>query len=153
MYFLRHAEAEEQRPGKGDAERRLTAKGVEQSNAVAKWAAEHKVDAKIVVTSPLVRARQTAEPVAVALRVPLVEDERLSGGRLTISALIGIIADQDDPEAIMLVGHEPDFSEIIGELTGGRVAMKKAALALVRCDRVADLCGELVWLTTAGGRK
>jgi phosphohistidine phosphatase len=153
MYFLRHADAEEQGQGKADSERALTAKGMRQSVDVAKWAAEHKVDARVVVTSPLLRARQTAEPMAAALDVPLVEDERLSGGRLTISALEGIVADQDDPEAIMIVGHEPDFSEILGELTGGRVAMKKAALAMVRCDRVADLCGELVWLTTAAGRK
>ncbi len=153
MYFLRHADAEGQGQGKPDSERGLTAKGMNQSVAVARWAAEHKVGPTVVVTSPLVRARQTAEPVAKALGVPLVEDERLSGGRLTLSALQGIVADQDDTDAILFVGHEPDLSEIVGELTGGRVVMKKAALAMVRCDRVADLCGELVWLTTAAARK
>jgi phosphohistidine phosphatase len=153
IYFLRHADAEEREPGKPDAIRALTPKGLDQSREVAQWAAGHKVAAQVVVTSPLVRARQTAEPVAEALGVPLVEDDRLGGGALTLRALMGIVADAGDPEGIVFVGHEPDLSEIIGELTGGKVALKKAALALVRCDRVEDLCGELVWLTTSAARK
>jgi phosphohistidine phosphatase len=146
LYFLRHGDAEERKPGQSDAERALTALGRRQSQDVARWLQEHQIRLDVVITSPLVRARQTAEPVASALGVPLSEDERLSGGQLTLKALEGILADGGAPQRALLVGHEPDLSMIIGELTGGRVDMKKAAVALVKCDRIGPNQGELAWL-------
>lgn len=152
VYFLRHGDAEDLRPGGSDAERRLTDKGLKQSARAAAWLRNHDVTVDVVVTSPLVRARQTAEPVARALEVDLREDARLSGGRLTVQALAALIADAGNPEAVLLVGHEPDFSMIIEELTGGAVEVKKAALVLVTCDRVTAGAGELAWLIPASLR-
>jgi phosphohistidine phosphatase len=153
LFFLRHAEAENIGMGRADADRVLTPKGEAQSRDVAQWAAAHKVSARLIVTSPYPRARQTAEPVARALGIPLVEDERLSAGSFDLAALTGILADHPDAPAVMFVGHEPDLSRTIADLIGGRVVMKKAALAMVRCDRVARDGGELAWLTTPAARK
>lgn len=146
IYFLRHADAEDRKPGGTDAERPLSIKGKRQSDNVARWLKNHGVEVEVVVTSPLLRARQTAETVAKALRTPLREDERLSGGLLTLDVLAQIIADSGAKEALLLVGHEPDFSLILAALTGGNVEVKKASAALVICHGIAPGEGELVWL-------
>jgi phosphohistidine phosphatase len=146
IYLMRHSDAEEARPGEEDAERRLTAEGTQQAENAAKWLKAHGIKVEAVVSSPLVRARQTAEPVARELKVPICTDARLAGGRLTLSALTGIVRDMGDPASILLVGHEPDMSLTVEELTGGRVDFKKGALALVKCDQIANGEGELCWL-------
>lgn len=146
IYFLRHGDAEDKKPGQSDAERRLTSLGTQQAQDAGRWLSEKGIKVDAIVSSPLVRARQTAEPVAAALQAQMTDDERLSGGRLTVEALAGIAADAGNPKSILLVGHEPDFSHIIGDLTRGTVRVKKAALALVKCDRVVAGSGKLEWL-------
>lgn len=146
IYFVRHGDAESKKPGQTDAERELTAVGVQQAQDLAKWMQKHGIQAAAVITSPLIRARQTAQPIADALGVPLQEDEHLGGGLLTMGALERIIKDAGDAESIMLVGHEPDLSGIIRELTGGEVEMKKAGAALVQCDGGRLAKCKLVWL-------
>jgi len=152
LYFVRHGDAESKKPGQTDAERELTAVGVQQAQELAKWMREHGVQAATVITSPLARARQTAQPIADALGVPMREDEHLSGGLLTAGALERIIKDAGDAESIMLVGHEPDLSGIIRELTGGEVEVKKAGAALVQCDGSRLAKCKLVWLIPAALR-
>ena len=72
-------------------------------------------------------------------------DDRLQPGFDT-RRLAAILADFPDTKALLLVGHEPDFSTIIGELTGARVVMKKGGLALVELDDPQSLQGVLYWL-------
>lgn len=146
IYFLRHGDAEARAPGESDAQPELTAWGKQQSQQTAQWLSQHGITVDLVVSSPLLRARQTAEAVAAALRTEVMEDERLSGGRLTLPALAAIIAETGTTDSLLLVGHEPDLSTIIGELTGGKVDMKKAAIALVSSPRVQTGSGELAWL-------
>lgn len=136
IYLLRHADAVEQAPGQPDAERELTGKGIKQTARVADWLDSRGVEVQCVISSPLLRAVQTAEPVAEALDVEMLTDNRLSGGRLTVQALAELVEELGHPDSIMLVGHEPDFSALIEELTGGQVEVKKAAVALVACDRI-----------------
>ena len=102
---------------------------------------------EVIVTSPLVRARQTAEIVGEALGVDdkVVDDERLAHG-FGRKQLGAILADHPDAESLMVVGHEPEFSATIGELTGGRVACKKGSLARVDVADRESLRGELIWL-------
>ena len=145
IYFLRHGDAEDKKPGQTDAERELTSLGMQQARDASRWLSDHGIEVALIVSSPLLRARQTAEPVAAALQAQITEDERLSGGQLTVEALAGIVTDAGNPNSILLVGHEPDFSRTIAALIGGAVDVKKAALALVECDRVAA-GGELAWL-------
>ena len=146
IYFLRHGEAQAKQAGQSDAQRNLMPLGKQQAEQAAQWLGQHGIVVDVVVSSPLVRARQTAQPVAAALQIEIREDERLSGGRLTLEALAGIVADADNPDSLLLVGHEPDFSTIIGQLTGGKVDIKKATLALVTCDDIKAGSGELAWL-------
>jgi phosphohistidine phosphatase len=125
IWLLRHGDAEDG-GGKPDAERELTEKGERQSRAAGKALKDLRVDLDVCVTSPKVRARQTAELACEELGAPVEEDERLSGGDfdpLEVAAGRG--------EEVMLVGHEPDFSSAIAATTGSRVKMKKGGLAAI----------------------
>jgi len=137
---------EERAPGQPDAARRLTKKGRRQAQRLAVWLGARKVEAQAIVTSPLIRARETAEPIAAAFGLDLKQEDRLAGGALTMARLAALLSDAGDPSAAILVGHEPDLSEIIRDLTGGAVEMRKAALALVTCERIAAEAGVLCWL-------
>jgi len=96
-----------------------------------------------IVTSPLVRAKQTAEIVAGALKMPIDEDPRLGIG-FNVEALRGILSDRRDAGAVMLVGHEPGMSLTIGAAIGeARIELKKGALACVAFSDVTQLHGEL----------
>ncbi len=146
LYLLRHADAEERKPGMADADRELTAKGREQAQRVAAWLKRQGVQAEALVSSPLVRARQTAEPVAEALGLKIIEDSRLAGLRLTAEAVRDLARELGTAESLLLVGHEPDLSDLIRELTRGQVEMKKGGIALVRCGNLAPGDGVLAWL-------
>jgi phosphohistidine phosphatase len=103
-----------------------------------------------IVTSPLARARRTAEIVAAELGMSerLVEDRRLAYG-FDARRLAEIVAREAPAASLMVVGHEPDFSATVAELTGGgRVDFKKGGLARVdvRGSQLDD--GMLAWLLT-----
>ena len=121
--MLRHAEAEDGTP---DAERRLTAKGEEQSRAVGAALKRLGIELDACVSSPKVRSLETARLACEQLGVEVTEDERLAGGPFDpreVAAGLG--------EHVMLVGHEPDFSLALHRMTGAQVRMKKAGLAAV----------------------
>jgi phosphohistidine phosphatase len=146
IYLLRHAEAEEQRPGGSDGERALTEKGWQQAQRAAAWLKAQGIEVEAIVSSPLLRAVQTAQPVAEALGKAVVTDKRVAGLRLTAQAVGEIAREYEVGESLLLVGHEPDMSDLIAELTRGQVEVKKAALALVSCEPVAPGGGVLRWL-------
>jgi phosphohistidine phosphatase len=156
LYFLRHGAAEKRGDWPGDdASRPLTEDGKTAVRAVARLLAAAGVRPDVVVSSPLVRARQTAEVAVEELghTASVIEDERLAGG-LEARHLASLLADLRRPERVMLVGHEPDFSRVIGELTGGRVVCKKGGIARVDVIDDKELRGDLVWLVPprlAGG--
>jgi len=145
LYFLRHGIAEDHRPGHPDAERRLTAEGREEMRGVARGIRTLGLEFDAILTSPLVRARETAEFVAEALdaKKALRKEPRLAG--CDMGDLAALLEGQASKAKILLVGHEPDFSSLIGALTGGRVRVAKASLACVACERVAPGAGELRW--------
>lgn len=150
LYFLRHGEAAPREDPKypKDYDRPLTKQGVKEMLDVADAIARLGIAPDVILTSPLVRARQTAEMVAdmIGMRKRLFETPALGGGfdLRKLNALLN----EHSCEKVMLVGHEPDFSMIISELVGGaNVAMKKAGLARVDVQNsVARGKGELVWL-------
>jgi len=123
IYLLRHGEAE---PRNGDdAARRLTEKGERQSETAGR--ALSTLDAKIdaCLTSPKVRAAETARLACAALGLePEVADE-LSGGGFDSAALTA------GRGGAMLVGHEPDFSDEIARLSGAKAKLRKGGLAIV----------------------
>jgi phosphohistidine phosphatase len=130
LYLLRHAHAGDPLKWSGpDAERPLSAKGRRQAGRIAAHLAAVGAEIEAIISSPKVRARETAEPVARALKGKVTIDERLAGG-LTVGALEAVIADAGDPGSVMVVGHDPDFSELAADLSAApALPMRKGALA------------------------
>ena len=121
IWMLRHAEAEEGTP---DADRRLTAKGKEQSLAVGAALDALGVPLEACVSSPKVRAVETARLACERLGIEVTQDERLAGGPFDPRDVAEGLG-----EHVLLVGHEPDFSLALHRMTGAQVRMKKAGLA------------------------
>lgn len=151
VYFLRHGIAGERSEWKGDdAERPLTDEGKEKTKSIADTIAQLELGLDAIITSPLVRAKQTAEIVAKKLNLEskMVEDKRLAPG-FDADKLHAILLDHPYGDTVMVVGHEPDFSETISELIGGgRIVIKKGGLALVDLPNAHSQRGELLWLLT-----
>jgi phosphohistidine phosphatase SixA len=148
LYLLRHADAGDPETWTGpDEVRPLSGKGEKQARRLGKFLAEVGFKPGAIITSPKTRARQTAEFVADAVGVDVAIDERLAGG-LDAVAIEAILFDAGEPERAMLVGHDPDFSELTEWITGASsIALKKCAL--VRLDTVRPISrasGTLRWL-------
>ena len=135
LYLLRHADAET--PAPTDDERPLSEKGIAQAKKVARFCATHEVQLAIVLTSPLPRARQTAEPVAEALGVEMVVVPWLASGMSPPAALEELRAYRSQ-EKVMIVGHEPDFSQLaallLGLPTNQALHLRKGSLTLLDLD-------------------
>ena len=144
LYFFRHGLAEEG-VDMEDAKRALTKEGQERTKAAAKALESLDVRPTWLYSSPLVRAYQTADILAPALKQKVTIREELAPGFgvAQVEAIIQALGDDDD---VMFVGHEPDFSTIVGKLTGGSVMMKKGGLARVDVVSRQPLLGTLVWL-------
>ena len=149
LYFLRHADAGSRETWKGsDASRPLSAEGAARMEREAEALAQLRLPLDVIVASPLVRARQTAEIVArrLALEDALRDDERLAPG-FGVEDLVGLLQDYRDRRAILLVGHEPDFSTVISAcIGGGQVECKKGGVARVDLRNPGSVQGVLVWL-------
>jgi len=149
IYFLRHGDAGARDKWAGsDEERPLTPEGAARMEREAVALSRLALPVELILTSPLVRARQTAEIAArrLSLRDVLKEDSRLRPG-FGVDGLSSILQDHRDVRALMLVGHEPDFSTVISTcIGGGSVEMKKGGVARVDIASPALLRGVLVWL-------
>ena len=143
LYFLRHGEADWPNWTKPDDERPLTDFGKKEVRQVAKLLQRLKVRPDFIVTSPLPRASQTAEIAAEHLRAKLREDEALEPG-FGIGELCTVLKRQHS-KILMLVGHEPDFTNVISALTGASLKLSKAGVALLDIDPESER-GKLLWL-------
>jgi phosphohistidine phosphatase len=112
VYLVRHAEAE---PGEPDALRRLTAAGRRQAQELGERLARERVDATAVVSSPLLRARETAAAIAAELGLSAEPDERLAPGA-TADGLRAVAADHG--RTLVAVGHQPDCGRIVAAIRG-----------------------------------
>jgi len=132
LWLLRHGEAEphDARP---DAERRLTARGERQAKAAGAALARLGIEFALVLTSPRVRGMDTARLACDSVGAEPVVHEPLSGGFDRDDAL-ELMAGQDADARVLVVGHEPDFSQVVHDLTGGIVDLKKGGVAAVRVD-------------------
>jgi phosphohistidine phosphatase len=140
LYLLRHAEAGD---APQDKDRQLTEHGRAQAGAAAAGIASLALGIELLLSSPLVRAVQTAEPVAKALSLPLANAEALTPGRTPAEALELLAASQGP---VLMVGHEPQLSGIVMAVTGGRVRMRKAMLARLELETEDPAQGKLGWL-------
>jgi phosphohistidine phosphatase len=148
LYLLRHADAGDPEAWtRPDAERPLSAKGRRQAERLGRHLAAVEFAPDAILTSPKVRAAETAGLVAEALGRPVEEDERLAGP-LGIDTLEAILTDAGSARRIVLVGHDPDFSEVLTDLVGAPgLSMRKGALARIDLDgSVEPGGGVLRWL-------
>ncbi|HEX8753821.1 MAG TPA: histidine phosphatase family protein [Solirubrobacterales bacterium] len=123
IYLLRHGDAE---AGNGDdAARRLTPKGELQARAAGLALAALATGVDVCLTSPKVRAAQTARLACEALGLEPERASELRGGPFDA---LSLAAGRGD---VLLVGHEPDFSEQVARLTGANVKLRKGGLAIV----------------------
>ena len=149
LYFLRHGIAADREEWTGDdASRPLTSEGRKCMDREAKGMEDLNLCPDRIITSPLKRAKETAQIVAERLHLEdkLVEDQRLADS-FDAARLSEILSENDSAASIMLVGHEPDFSETIGEVIGGAsIDLKKGGLARIDLHDASATRGELVWL-------
>jgi phosphohistidine phosphatase len=143
LYFLRHGEADWPNWEKSDDERPLTKRGKKEMREVTNFLARLKVRPTLIVTSPLPRAAQTAEVAADELNAKLRHDESLAPG-FGLDELRKVWK-RHRAKSLMLVGHEPDFTNVISKLTGASLKLSKAGVALVDVDLEAEE-GQLLWL-------
>jgi phosphohistidine phosphatase len=137
LWLLRHGEAEphDARP---DDERRLTPRGEDQARAAGRALAALEITFQHVFTSPKVRALDTARLACAALGCePIVERSLAEGFDLgDARALLGAAGDE---ERVLVVGHNPDFEQVLHDLTGARLDLKKGGLAGVRLRGPGEL--------------
>ena len=112
LYLVRHAEAE---PGEPDELRALTAHGRWQAKELGARFARRGIHPEAVVSSPLLRARQTAEAIAAEAGVTAETDERLAPGA-TADGLRAVVAGRG--ETVVVIGHQPDCGQMAAAITG-----------------------------------
>ena len=142
LWLLRHGEAEPHGTTNDD-DRALTERGRDQARAAGLALKAMDVAFQYVFTSPKVRAADTAELACVALGCSPVVHAPLRQEFDVREATALLLAAGDD-KRILLVGHEPDFSQVVHDLTGARIDLKKGGAAGIRMEHAGR--GELVSL-------
>jgi phosphohistidine phosphatase len=148
LCFLRHAQAADRETWEQPDELRpLTEKGRRQAERLGRFLAAAGFVPDAVITSPLVRARETAEIVADLLGAGVRIEPGL-GEPLDLATLDALLDDAGSPRRPIVVGHDPDFSGLVTELVGGApILMRKGALARIDVERPLEPgAGELRWL-------
>jgi phosphohistidine phosphatase len=155
LYLIRHAEATPLGEGgiTRDSERPLTDTGKQQCVRLAQALQEHAIRLGMLLTSPLMRARQTAEALlqhwdGTAPELRVCDELAIGGKRRKLARRLGEIA----TDSVGVVGHQPDLSRFAAWLMGDRkigMELAKAGVALVRCDeKPGKGTGSLIWLVT-----
>jgi phosphohistidine phosphatase len=133
VILLRHGKAEPHGLPSGDSERALTPKGVEQARRAGVYLRAAGMLPEIILTSPLLRAKQTAEAFSEAAQLPGPVVQSWLGIGMHPDIALRELAAFTEFKRICLVGHEPDFSSLIAWVTngeGGAVEVRKGSLCL-----------------------
>ena len=141
LWLLRHGEAVPH-DSKPDGDRELTPRGERQAVAAGEGLARLGVEFEACYTSPKVRAVQTAQLACKALNIEPAEEESLADGFDREDALELLLRHGADAR-VLVVGHDPSFSQVVHDLSGGRIDFKKGGVAAVRAERAN---GELLVL-------
>jgi phosphohistidine phosphatase len=145
VLLLRHGVAEDAGPETGyrDEPRALTEEGAARMRQAARGIAALGLVPEVILTSPLIRCRQTAEIVHEALGGELGEDARLAPG-MELDDLADAVADRGDPDVVMACGHQPGLSFATAELVGGgSIEFRKGGLAVVEAPAIRSGRGTL----------
>ncbi|MDD1653308.1 MAG: phosphohistidine phosphatase SixA [Methanomicrobiales archaeon] len=153
LYLLRHGKADAAGTGADDA-RALTAEGRKEIRRVATWIGSRQIPFSLLASSPLLRARETAELMQAALdpRPSLEVWDELAPDSV-MEDLVVRIARTDPAGALLLVGHEPLLSMLASRIIAGddraRLTLAKGGVAKIREVRFGNgITGELHWLLT-----
>lgn len=155
LYLMRHAIAAEADGNTEDSQRPLTEKGREKLGKIVFNMEKLGLEFDVILSSPYLRARQTAKEVADALNVRpenMLETENLTPYAFA-DKLVEEIRARDPVENLLLVGHEPFLSQLIGMLVAGdaslSIDMKKAGLCKLSIVQLTyGRCATLEWLLT-----
>jgi phosphohistidine phosphatase len=153
LYLIRHGIAEDRGEAwPDDTKRPLTERGIARLKKEARGLARLGVSFDVMLTSALVRARQTADAVAGAFdpRPPIVTIESLAPGG-TYQAVLADLEKQTRRSRIALVGHEPGIGELAARLIGSRhpIEFKKGAVCRIDFETLPPAGpGALRWLVT-----
>lgn len=139
VYLVRHAKAEKEAPG-GDGARRLTAEGRERFRRLLSDLPRPLAVARIL-TSPLARARETAELLSASTGVAIEEEMALASGRSSGKELLELARRAGDGAA--LVGHNPELAEAVALAAGSDQEVKPGAIAALDLRPAGPV---LVWL-------
>jgi phosphohistidine phosphatase len=137
LWLLRHGEAvpHESKP---DHDRELTARGERQADDAGAALARLGIEFAACYTSPKLRARATAAHACGPLNVEPQEVAALADG-FGLDDVSELLLAHDDDARVLVVGHEPSFSQVVHELTGARVDFKKGGVAAIRMTRPPEL--------------
>jgi phosphohistidine phosphatase len=155
FYLMRHAIATERDENNDDSQRPLTEKGRKKLGKIARNFEKIEVRFDLILTSPYLRARETAEVVADALALKpksVVETENLTPLGFG-DKLVDEINAREAVENLLIVGHEPFLSQLIGMLVAGDssldIDMKKAGVCKLSIEKLSyGRCARLEWLLT-----
>jgi phosphohistidine phosphatase len=156
LFVLRHGEAGKALPpSPKELQRPLTEAGREEIESIGKSLKSWGLNFDIVLTSPLRRAKETAETVAKVLeiedRLEESDDLKPEGNRLQ---LFNKLSKMKSQASVLIVGHEPYLSVLIGDIIAGNpnshISLKKGGMAKIEIDTFSPkILGELKWLLTA----
>jgi phosphohistidine phosphatase len=153
LYLIRHAIAEARGEGwPDDTKRPLSEDGIDRMKKEARGLARLNVGVDVILSSPLVRAKQTAEIVAAALdsRPAIVNIDSLAPGA-SYAAFVADLEKHARKHSIALVGHEPGIGELAARLIGARhpIEFKKGAVCRIDLDEMPPTGpGNLRWMLT-----
>lgn len=159
IYFLRHAIAVEKQPGSlaADSKRPLTMEGANKMRQIARGMRRLKLDFDVIVASPYLRAKQTAEIAAAALdaKDKLIFSDNLASHGDSVQLVAELREHHRDCKSILLVGHEPSMSELISTLLVGsrslQLVLKKGGLCKLTVSELRHgRCATLEWLLAPG---
>jgi phosphohistidine phosphatase len=148
LLVIRHSQAAPAR-SRPDAERPLTSEGERRFRDAARGLARLVPSPDALLTSPVVRARQTAALAAAAWGLePVVEDAVASG----VDAILDLLHRYPRDASIVLIGHEPTVSGLVAQLTGmastDGIAFEPGAAALLEIASLSAPNARLVWFLT-----
>lgn len=153
IYIVRHGTAIDRDDPKcpSEAERYLTEEGIEKTKQVARGFAALGVEPEVMISSPYVRALQTAELFAAALGYP---KQKIRQTELLLPegdppAFFRELAKEKDAAVVCCFGHGPNVDELIAAGTGNKhsfTTLKKAGVALLELNRISPPSGQLLWL-------
>jgi len=138
LLLVRHADAGDPMAWTGpEAARPLSGKGRKQAQRLGRFLRELRYQPDVLISSPKIRAAETASIISEVLGIEVHVDDRLAQG-FGLSELGGVLRDRDPKQRPILVGHDPDFSELVEDLVGAAIPLRKGSLARI------DLSGEPV---------